>query len=83
MNQPGPVEYTELLREKGAGIMELKPLTEFTKNAKLSNTPLRQYKPKAGENWDDVLRRVQRFLIQLADYGLRDNVKNILYFLKI
>ena len=41
MAEPGPVEYSELLREKSAGVLELKPLSEFSRNAKITNTPLR------------------------------------------
>lgn len=72
--EPGPVEYCELLREKSAGVLELKPLSEFVRNAKVTNTPLRQYKPKAGESWDDVLKRAQKFVVHLANFGFRDHV---------
>lgn len=57
LSEMGPVEYTELLREKSAGILRMKPLKAFTKNARISSTPLRDYKPKTGESWNDVLKR--------------------------
>lgn len=58
LHQKGPVEYTELLREKSAGILMLKPLKTFAKNAKISSTPIREYKPRNGESWTDVYKRV-------------------------
>jgi broad specificity phosphatase PhoE len=78
--QVGPVEYTELLREKAAGILRLKPLKAFTKNAKISGTPLREYQPKNGESWNDVLKRAQKFIIHAANFGFRDEVRNVFDF---
>ena len=57
LHQEGPVEYTELLREKSAGILRLKPLKIYAKNAKINKTPLREYKPRNGESWEDVYKR--------------------------
>jgi broad specificity phosphatase PhoE len=48
------VTFTPVMREKGGGEYEGKPLELFRNTAAKNNIPLRQFKGKGGENWEDV-----------------------------
>ena len=51
------VIYSSLLREKGGGVIEGKPLKLIADAAKISKTPIRSYRPEKGECWKDVYER--------------------------
>lgn len=59
---PEKTIFTPLMREKGGGEYEGKPLELFRKNAADKKIPLRLFKGKGGECWDDVNKRAQQFL---------------------
>ena len=57
------VVYTPLLREKCAGIFEMRPKQFMHKCMKDSKEPNeRKFKPRNGESWDDLQLRVVEFL---------------------
>ena len=71
------IEYTKLLREKAAGVLRGQKLKKFKEGAKFSKTPMRKYKPKSGENWEDVYKRARKFFIRAADFGFRGKIQNV------
>ena len=58
------VETSELLREKGAGSFEGKPLGSCEVAAKEAGVPLRSFRPsgESGESWEDVRKRARTFV---------------------
>ncbi|KAL4479829.1 hypothetical protein ABPG74_020345 [Tetrahymena malaccensis] len=67
------ITYTPLMREKGGGEYEGKPLELFRKTAADKKIPLRQFKGKDGECWNDVYVRAEKFLLTLAINHLKVN----------
>ena len=54
------------LREKGAGILEGKPLGTPSTLAKKAGVSAREFKPEGGESWLDVHMRVKDFIKEIA-----------------
>ena len=54
------------LREKGAGILEGKPLGTPSTLAKQAGVPPRLFKPEGGESWVDVNERVKDFIRDIS-----------------
>jgi broad specificity phosphatase PhoE len=54
------------MREKGGGEYEGKPLDLFRKIAADKKIPLRKFKGKGGECWNDVNERAKKLLLTLA-----------------
>lgn len=52
-------------------------MNEFTICANAARCPLRKYKPRCGESWDDVMKRAKQFFIMCADFGFRGKIENI------
>jgi broad specificity phosphatase PhoE len=69
------VRYTSLLREKHAGMYELRPKWELTSAYKDCRNP-RKFRPPEGESWDDVQKRVVRFIDRVRRenrFGIKDS----------
>ncbi len=61
-----PVHYTRALRERSYGVYEGGPHTKFREDAMAaSDTPYHKLKPKGGESYVDVKRRVSRLTSRL------------------
>ena len=60
------MELDMRLREKGAGVLEGKPLGTPSTLAKQAGVPPRMFKPEGGESWLDVNERVKDFLKDIA-----------------
>ena len=54
------------LREKGAGVLEGKPLGTPSTMARQAGVSARQFKPEGGECWVDVSIRVKDFMQEVA-----------------
>ena len=59
------VYLSSLLREKGGGKLEGKPLMTFRNQAYSSGLPFRDYKWDQGESWNDVHNRAIKFITNL------------------
>lgn len=57
--------FSHLLREKGGGVMEGKPLKLISEGAKSKGIPIREYKPEKGECWQDVNARAKQLMKQI------------------
>jgi len=69
------ITYSELLREKGAGILQGKPLATSKELAEKSGLPLRRFKAEEAESWEDVYNRAEKFIEGLlAKYIHNKNV---------
>lgn len=66
------VDYIKLLREKYCGELEQKPQSYTDKLIEESNIPVRKYKFKDEENWEDVYKRAEEFIALL----LKEEHKN-------
>lgn len=65
-----PVHYTSDLREKNYGIYEGGPHIHYRNDLDASGQPRHRFRPKNGENYLDMKRRLVRFARRLPkDYG--------------
>lgn len=74
------VVYSSLLREKGGGVIEGKPLKLIADAAHQTRTPIREYKPEKGESWIDVHHRASEAmnLIFYDSFIAKKDTKKIL-----
>ena len=61
------VNYSELLREKGAGVLEGQPLIVWKNGAEKAGLGIRKYKAENGESWEDVMARADKFVEELIE----------------
>lgn len=59
------IEFTDILRERNAGVMTGLPMATWSMTAKAKKIPLRQFRPQDGESIDDVCKRAKLFYEQL------------------
>ena len=72
----GDVVYTPLLREKSAGIYEMRPkqfMHKCMKDSKEFNE--RKFKPRNGESWEDLQSRVVEFVENIKSSNRPDRKK--------
>jgi hypothetical protein len=58
------VVYSELLREKNGGVFEGRPKKEM-ESARKRHGDERVFRPEGGESWNDVMGRVQQFVVHV------------------
>lgn len=74
-HQDVPVFYTPLLRERAFGKWEGRPIPEWRKYCKERGLTRREVRPEGGgENFQDILKRVKRFMDELVPKHLGDTV---------
>jgi len=61
------IHFTELLREKGAGVLQGQALGIWKANATKAGMSIRQYKAEKGESWEDVYMRADKFIENLIE----------------
>jgi len=61
------INYTELLREKGAGVLQGQPLGVSKELAEKSGLPMRRFKAEEAESWEDVYNRADKFIEVLLE----------------
>ena len=71
------INYSELLREKGAGVLQGKPLTVSKELAEKSGLPLRRFKAEEAESWEDVYGRAEKFIEGLLEKHIQNKNVNI------
>jgi len=62
-----PITFSELLREKGAGVLEGQPLGVWKANSEKAGLGIRRYKAEQGESWEDVNTRADKFVETLIE----------------
>jgi len=70
------IHYTELLREKGAGVLQGQALGIWKTNAAKAGQSIRQYRAEKGESWEDVYVRADKFIENLIDKYVRGKKEN-------
>ena len=66
-----PVIYSDLLREKGCGILEGQSVDMWRQKSSEASIPIRKYKCDEGESWEDVTERAKIFLKLLISKHLQ------------
>lgn len=61
------VNYSELLREKGARVLEGQPLIVWKNGAEKAGLGIRKYKAENAESWEDVMARADKFVEELIE----------------
>lgn len=71
--QENKIVFASLMREKGGGEFEGKALEIFRNTAAEKQIPLREFKGKGGESWNDVHVRAEKLLLTIAMNHLKVN----------
>ena len=58
--------FLSLIRERGAGVFEEKPLDLWGETAKKEGKDIREFKCEGGESWKDVMERGRKFLKEVV-----------------
>jgi broad specificity phosphatase PhoE len=69
-----PILYAKEMREINKGVFQGRPREEAKEAREKSGMPRHKWRPRGGESWEDVQKRVQRFLTMIKKKHKNDTV---------